>query len=140
MNFDYLPRIGYTNGISLKDIRSWKKGNKFVVQKQYNNEWLENPKEIIIHTIEELIDDDLNSVGFNHKIVGECGTIIVISNILMSPCCSDHDIYKNWATYFNAHYNKIKGKKISLKKIELFLEKFYKFEKEFKNNNPEKFI
>ena len=38
------------------------------------------------------------------------------------------------------HYNKIKGKKISLKKIELFLEKFYKFEKEFKNNNPEKFI
>lgn len=140
MRHDYLPRIGYTNDISFRMVKNWKPGNRFVIQKQDNNAWVEDPKEIIIASVEELTDEESTSIGYNQRITGECGTIVDISSILMSPTCAEYDIYKNWSTYFRVNFNKMKGKKTRLAELEKYLEKFRLFEKKFRDKNPEKLI
>lgn len=140
MNYDILPKIGYTNGISLKDVRTWTTGNIFVIQKQKNNMWIEDPKEVVIDTIEMLRDRDPDGIGYKHIITCKCGIILTISNVLMCPKCMDYEIYKNWQIYFSIVCGKIKHKKQSVKKIESFVEKFELFEQRFKESNPEKCI
>lgn len=138
-------------GIDSMMVRDWKEGDTFIIQEKKD---IVNPKEIIIKSKNIILndadvvcnyDDDTPKLtrSFSAKtyvIVGECGTEIVILNQCIYPICIEYDLFYDWEKYNTITDEKVSEKSAELIDLKSYLNNYIKFQKWFKESNPEKII
>lgn len=137
-------RISTNNGIDSSVVELWEPGSTFIIHKKNETDIFEHlPKEItiveIIEVYEDYEHDILKYLNKKFDIICDNGNVYRMESSLM-PNIEGYEIYKNWAMYFSIIFENVHRKKKKIEKLNAYIEKFTKFQRVFKEKNPEKLI